>query len=231
MPFENNFQHDELSRKTPGDRLAVAELTSGAQPASPAWSDAMAECGSELCRAGVRAILFLHGSIHGTDVFGMQRLDEVGGLKRGYSRGVSGVDALLAAMREQENGIPLLPGGLTPPLTNDDATKKLIDDQAGDAGNFSHAYIVLFQQATNHRLSRAIDCPRVLWRSEHHHLGRAIAAIEFLDNIRALKDRKALVKGIESWCRRMDKPGWPSRWLPTWRVPARLPGGANCSAL
>jgi hypothetical protein len=195
MPFENNFQHDELSRKTPGERLAAAELTPGARPGSPAWSDAMAECGSELCRAGVRAILFLHGSIHGTDVFGMQRLDEVGGLKRGYSRGVSGVDALLAAMREQENGIPLLPGGLTPPLANDDATKKLIDDQAGDAGNFSHAYIALFQQAINHRLSRAIDCPRILWRSEHHHLGRAIAAIEFLDSIRALKDGKALVKG------------------------------------
>ena len=29
MPNENNFQHDELSRKSPGERLATAELTVG----------------------------------------------------------------------------------------------------------------------------------------------------------------------------------------------------------
>ena len=84
----------------------------------------MAQCGSKLSQAGVRAIVLLHGAIHGTDVFGMQRLDEVGGLKRGYSRGVSGLDALLATMRQETNGIPPLPGGLRPPLRNDEATTK-----------------------------------------------------------------------------------------------------------
>ncbi len=72
--------------------------------------------GEALSHAGVASVVFLHGALHGTDVFGMQRLDEAGGLKRGYSRGVSGVDALLAAMREETNGIPLLSGGLKPPL-------------------------------------------------------------------------------------------------------------------
>src|SRR5262245_57676688 len=114
MPIENNFQHDELSRKNPGDRLATTDLASGPQSELPAWLEAMAQCGTGLAQAGVRAVMFVHGSIVGTDVFGMQRLDEAGGLKRGYSRGVSGVDALLAAMREGENGIPLLPGGLKP---------------------------------------------------------------------------------------------------------------------
>jgi len=115
MPIENNFQHDELSRKSPGERLAVAELASGARVESPAWFDAMAECGGKLSDAGVRAVVFLHGSLHGADLFGMQRLDEVGGLKRGYSRGVSGLDALLALMREGDNGIPPLPHGMTLP--------------------------------------------------------------------------------------------------------------------
>lgn len=195
MPNENNFQHDELSRKSPGERLATAELTGGALPESPAWFDSMADCGTRLARAGVRAVLFLHGSIHGSDVFGMQRLDEVGGLKRGYSRGVSGVDALLAAMREGGNGIPALPGGLKPPLSNDDATRKLIDDQVGEAGNFTNAYVALFQQAINKHLSQPIAGRRILWASEHHHLGRAAAAVRLLHELHTLCETQKLGKG------------------------------------
>lgn len=195
MPIENNFQHDELSRKSPGERLAGAELTAGAQPESPAWFEAMAQCGAKLAQAGVRAIVFLHGSIHGTDVFGIQRLDEVGGLKRGYSRGVSGLEALLAAMREGDNGIPALPGGIKPPLSNDDATKTLLDDHASDAGNFTNAYMALFYKAVNKHLSPPIACSRVLWSSEHHHLGRATAAVRLLDTLHTLCESQKLGKG------------------------------------
>ena len=195
MPTENNFQHDELSRKSPGERLATAELTPGAPPHSPAWFDAMSDCGRLLSHAGLRAIVFLHGSIHGTDVFGIQRLDEAGGLKRGYSRGVSGVDALLAAMREGENGIPALSGGLCPPLANDETIKKGLDEQVRDAGNFPEAYVALFQQAINKNLSQPIHCSRVLWRSEHHHLGRAIAAVQLLDAVRGLSESQKLTQG------------------------------------
>lgn len=195
MPNENNFQHDELSRKSPGERLGTAELTAGAQPESPGWVDAMAQCGNALAQAGVRTIVLLHGSIHGTDVFGMQRLDEVGGLKRGYSRGVSGVDALLAAMREGGNGIPSLSGRLKPPLANDDATKKLLDDQLVDAGNFPNSYVGLFQQALNKNLARPFACIRILWSSEHHHLGRAMAAVRLLADLRTLCENQKLGKG------------------------------------
>jgi hypothetical protein len=194
MPIENNFQHDELSRKYPGDRLTMAELL-GAQPESPVWIEAMAQCGTQLSQAGVRAAIFLHGSIVGTDVFGMQRLDEVGGLKRGYSRGVSGVDALLAAMREGGNGIPPLPGGLKPPLNNDDSTKKLIDDQLGDAGNFTNTAVGLFQKAINKNLAKPLACVRYLWSSEHHHLGRAMAAVQLLENLRTLCESHKLSTG------------------------------------
>ncbi len=186
MPNENNFQHDELSRKSPGERLTTAELTGGALPESPAWFESMAQRGAALAQAGVRAMVFLHGSLHGSDLFGMQRLDEVGGLKRGYSRGVSGVDALLAAMREGSNGIPALQGGLTPPFSNDDATRKTVDDQAGEAGNFTNAYVALFQQAINKQLSQPIVCRRILWTSEHHHLGRAAAAVRLLHDLHRL---------------------------------------------
>jgi hypothetical protein len=195
MPFENNFQHDELSRKNPGDRLATTELAQGPSPDSPAWIEAMTLCGSTLCRAGVRAIVLLHGAIHGTDVFGMQRLDEVGGLKRGYSRGVSGLDALLAAMRQETNGIPLLPGGLKPPLTNDDATKQLLDEQIGDAGNITNAYLGLFRQAVNKSAARPIVCVRIVWSSEHHHLGRAMAAVRLLNDLRTLCESQTLSAG------------------------------------
>lgn len=195
MPNENNFQHDELSRKSPGERLTTAELTGGALPESPAWFEGMADCGTRLASAGVRAIVLLHGSIHGSDVFGMQRLDDVGGLKRGYSRGVSGVDALLAAMREGGNGIPALSGGLRPPLLNDDATRKIVDDQVGEAGNFTNAYTALFQQAINKRLPQPIACRRILWASDHHHLGRAAAAVRLLHELHTLCETQQLGKG------------------------------------
>lgn len=185
MPIDNNFQHSEYSRKDPGERVRYGELTPGAQPESPAWCEAMASLGTHLSQAGVHVVVFLHGSIIGTDLFGMQRLDDVGGLKRGYSRGISGLEALLAAMREGSNGL-VGPHGLTPPLKNDDATRKLLDDQVGDAGNFSAAYVGLFSKAINRNLSKPILCVRELWSCENHHLGRAVAACSFLDRLRGL---------------------------------------------
>jgi len=155
----------------------------------------MAQCGSKLSQAGVRTIVLVHGAIHGTDVFGMQRLDEAGGLKRGYSRGVSGLDALLAAMRQETNGIPLLPGGLKPPLRNEEATTKLLDEQIGDAGNITNASLGLFQQAVNKSVTKPIICIRTVWSSEHHHLGRAMAAIRLLNDLRSLCESQALSHG------------------------------------
>jgi len=195
MPIENNFQHDALSRKNPGERLVTAEMTTGPSSGSPAWIDAMAQCGAKLSQAGVRAIVFLHGAIQGTDVFGMQRLDEVGGLKRGYSRGVSGLDALLAAMRQETNGIPLLPGGLKPPLNNDEATKKLLDEQIGDAGNITNSSVGLFHQAVNRTVIKPIACARIIWSSEHYHLGRAIAAVRILNDLQTLCESHKLSAG------------------------------------
>ncbi len=194
MPVENNFQHDELSRKNPGDRLRFADLTDAASPDSPGWVEIMAECGVKLSHAAVANVVFLHGALHGTDIFGMQRLDDAGGLKRGYSRGVSGVDALLAAMREETNGIPLLPGGLKPPLFDDDATKTLLDQQIGDAGNFTNADVELIRKAINKNLTQPISCIRVLWSSEHHHLGRALAAVSLLAELYKLCQLRNLSK-------------------------------------
>ena len=195
MPTENNFQHDELSRKNPGERLRIADLTDVVPPDSPQWGEAMAQHGMSLSQAGVASVVFLHGSLHGTDLFGMQRLDEAGGLKRGYSRGVSGVDALLAAMREESNGIPLLPGGLKPPLSNDHATKHLLDEQVGDAGNFTEAYVQSFKNAINQSPAQSISCHRLLWSSEHHHLGRALAAVALLAALRQICEEGSLGKG------------------------------------
>ncbi len=195
MPIENNFQYDELSRKNPGDRLAIAELTPSLEPGAPAWLDAMAQCGTTLSQAGVRVIVLLHGSVMGTDLFGVQRLDELGGLKRGYSRGVAGLDALLALMREGSNGIPPLPGGLKSPLANDKPTKDLLDDQLGDAGNFTDVYVELMRQSLNQGLERPIHCVRELWSCEHHHLGRAMAAVSMLGRLRDWVEAHKLGQG------------------------------------
>lgn len=195
MPVENNFQHDELSRKNPGERLQCADLVDVLPPDSPMWAETMSKLGTALSHAGVASVVFLHGALHGTDVFGTQRLDEAGGLKRGYSRGVSGVDALLAAMREETNGIPLLPGGLKPPLFDDDATKTLLDQQIGDAGNFTNADVELIRKAINKNLTQPISCIRLLWSSEHHHLGRALAAVSLLAELYKLCQLRNLSKG------------------------------------
>ena len=195
MPIENSFQHDEMSRKNPGERLTVREVTSNVLSESPAGQDAMASLGKRFSQAGVRVIVLLYGSIMGTDVFGVQRLDELGGLKRGYSRGVAGLDALLALMRESSNGIAPLPGGLQPPLANDDATKRLLDEQIGDAGNFTDAYVELMRQSLNRGLDRPIHCVRELWACEHHHLGRALAAVSMLERLRDWSETHKLSQG------------------------------------
>jgi len=195
MPIENSFQHDEMSRKNPGERLAVREATLTDLSGSPAGQDAMAALGKHLAQTGVRVIVLLHGSIMGTDVFGVQRLDELGGLKRGYSRGVAGLDALLALMRESSNGISPLFGGLKTPLENDDATKRLLDEQIGDAGNFTNTYLELMRQSLNRGLDRPIHCVRELWSCEHHHLGRAMAAVSMLGRLRDWVEADKLEKG------------------------------------
>jgi hypothetical protein len=195
MPIENNFQHDEMSRKNPGERITVREATPTALSESSSGLDAMAALGKRLSHTGVRLIVFMHGSILGTDVFGVQRLDELGGLKRGYSRGVAGLDALLALMREGSNGISSLPGGMKPPLENDDATKRLLDEQIGDAGNFTNSYIELMRQSLNRDLDRPILCVRELWSCEHHHVGRAIAAVLMLGRLRDWVEAHKLGQG------------------------------------
>jgi hypothetical protein len=195
MPIENSFQHDEMSRKNPGERITVREVTPTALPESPHGQEAMARLGKHFSHAGVRVIVLLHGSIIGTDVFGVQRLDDLGGLKRGYSRGVAGLDALLALMRESSNGISPLPGGLKPPLVNDDATRKLLDEQIGDAGNFTNAYMELMRQSLNRDLDRPVHCVRELWACEHHHLGRAMAAVSLLGRLRDWGETHQLDQG------------------------------------
>lgn len=195
MPIENNFQHDELSRKNPGERLAVREATPTALAESPSGQDEMASLGKRFSEAGVRVVVLLHGSIMGTDIFGVQRLDELGGLKRGYSRGVAGLDALLALMRDGSNGISPLPGGVPPPLPNDDTTKRMLDEQIGDAGNFTNAYVELMKQSLNRGLDRPIHCVRELWSCEHHHLGRAMAAVSMLGRLHDWVEAHKLGRG------------------------------------
>jgi hypothetical protein len=183
MPLDNNFQHAEYSRAEPKDRLVYRELSSDPAPDSSDWLDAMAHRGTQLARSGVRLVVMLHGSLLGSDLFGTQRLDDAGGLKRGYSRGISGLDALLALMRDATNGLAGPPGWPHPPYRNDAATKAMLDETLADAGNVTDQALQLFRKAVNRDLSRPIACERYLWSCEHHHLGRAQAVCLLLDHL------------------------------------------------
>jgi hypothetical protein len=195
MPIGNNFQHAAYVRSDPGNHVGYQECHPGAPPDSAAWQDEMARLGGQLAKAGIRAVMLLHGSLFGADVFGAQRLDEAGGLKRGYSRGIPGIEALLALMRQETNGLAAAQDGLKPPYQDDTATRKLLDEQAGDAGNFTDAYVALFHKAVNRDVSPPIVCVRHLWPSEHHHLGRALAAWRLIEHLRAMCAEQNLGRG------------------------------------
>jgi hypothetical protein len=167
------------------------DFVSGASADSRAWQDAMARVGQQLAEAGVKAILFVSGSPLSSDLFGARRLDD-GIMKRGYSRGIPGLDALLALMRDQSGELPQLPGGLRPPFGDHEDTKRLLDQQAADMANFTEFYVELCRSAINKDRSRPIVCGRHLWSSEHHHLGRALAAWRLVDRLKALTGELAL---------------------------------------
>ena len=54
---------------------------------------------------------------------------------------------------------------------------------------------IFFQQAVNKRLPHPIAVRRILWSSEHHHLGRAAAAVRLLHELRSLCEAQKLGKG------------------------------------
>ncbi len=195
MPADNNFQPEPYARANPGERVAYRAISPSAPPGSVAWLDEMARLGRQMADAGVRGVVFVHGSHLGADLFGMQRLDQVGGLKRGYSRGISGLDALLALMREETNGLSKPPGGLAPPLSNDPACAQQLDRQVGDACNFTAGSVERFATAVGREAAKPIVCTRYLWSSEHHHLGRALAACRLLAHCAALCREQELGPG------------------------------------
>ncbi len=188
MPEENNFLHAKYLRSNPGDRVSYLTLDPGAQPFSPAWKDALGHTGKTLYDSGVRAVLLLYGSYLGADLFGSKRLDDVGGLKRGYSRGIPGLESLLAMLRpgeyEKSPGDP----PLAPPFLNDETTKARIDEVVQDRGNFTAEYL----QGLDEGLSSSgfpITCVRYLWSSLHHHLGRIEGALDLLHELIRLQQQ------------------------------------------
>jgi hypothetical protein len=185
VPDHNNFQHAAYSRADPAERVRYLDFVSGASPDSLAWQDAMARVGQQLAEAGVKAILLVSGSPLSSDLFGAQRLDD-GIMKRGYSRGIPGLDALLALMRDQSGELPQLPSGLRLPFGDQEDTKRVLDQHASDMANFTEPYVDRCRSAINQGNSRPILCVRHLWSSEHHHLGRALAASRLLDRLKSL---------------------------------------------
>ncbi len=181
MPQNNNFQHAPYSRSNPGERVFYPVFESSSAVDSPEWKQAMAKVGTQFSGAGVKGVLFLNGHPF-TDLFGAARLDEVGGLKRGYSRGISGLESLLALLRPATNGIGNSEDRILGPLANDSSTCDVLDQLAKEVGNFTKTYVQKFEQGLCNG-GDVIPCSRYIWSSVNHHVGRveaAMALIEFL---------------------------------------------------
>ncbi len=182
MPSNNNFQHAQYSRADPGDRVRYGTFQVGAASQSPAWIQAMSGIGAQLAAANVKGVLFLSGYPFG-DLFGAARLDEVGGLKRGYSRGISGLESLLALLRPSTNGLDRPESNGIPPLENTESSHHTLDSLALEAGNFATKYVETFEKAINAGRTgeNPIACSRYVWSSLFHHPGRVEATISLME--------------------------------------------------
>ncbi len=191
MPKENNFLHARYSRADPGDRVTYPTLEPGAPAGSPAWQEALGRLGQRLWNAGVRAVVLVYGSCLGADLFGAGRLDEVGGLKRGYSRGIPGLESLLAALRPNDYQRASSDPSCQPPFANDEANKTRLDSLLDDKGNFSGGYVQALRDGFScHAHAPAVQ--RYLWSSLHHHAGRMEGALALLHELHHLKTQQAL---------------------------------------
>ncbi|MDT7042730.1 hypothetical protein [Candidatus Nitronereus thalassa] len=187
MPEDNNFHHAKYSRSDPANRVTYLTLEPGAAPFSPAWKESLGVAGKTLHDSGVRLVLLLYGSYLGADLFGAGRLDAVGGLKRGYSRGIPGLESLLAMLRPGDYQKCREDETLTPPFANDEATKTRIDKCVKDHGNFSSEYQQGLQEALSSSTLTPITCVRHLWSSRHHHLGRMEGALYLFHELMRLQ--------------------------------------------
>ena len=193
MPQSNNFQHAQYSRSNPGERVSYPTFGPGAPIDSPAWKQAMAQVGNQLSMCNVKGIVFLNGHPF-SDLFGSARLDEVGGLKRGYSRGISGLESLLALLRPETNGIGRSEDPIHPPLINNRSTHEALDNLAQEVGNFTTAYVKRFEGGLSGGREAAILCRRYVWSSIHHHVGRIEAAIALIEFLQQWSSERSLFK-------------------------------------
>ena len=193
MPQNNNFQHASYSRSNPGERVSYPIFDPGPPHASPEWKQAMADVGMQLFQSNVKGVVFLNGHPY-SDVFGSGRLDEVGGLKRGYSRGISGLESLLALLRPETNGIGKREDPIHPPLSNDQSTYEALDDLAQEVGNFTTAYVKKFEEGIRGEGGFSIPCIRYVWSSVYHHVGRVEAAIALIEFLQEFGSERALSK-------------------------------------
>lgn len=192
MPQGNNFLHSKYSRSDPGERARYVSFDTGAPPFSPAWHDALGLLGKSLRNAGVRAVVLVYGSYLGADLFGSGRLDEVGGLKRGYSRGIPGLESLLATLRPNEYQRSSQDPLCQPPFVNDDADKTKLDNLLDDKGNFSEQYVKGLRTGFSQTHAIPFTVQRYLWSSLHHHPGRMEGALALLHELNHLKTQEAL---------------------------------------
>ncbi len=182
MPPENNFQHAKYSRSNPGERVLYPVFQEGNSWKNSGWMSGMKDAAKRMVDSRVRGVLFVSGYPYG-DLFGVGRLDEVGGLKRGYSRGIPGIESLLSLLRPNSNGIAESQDTIKPPLVNDSEHYQKLDLLVRDVGNFSSEQVTAFQSAADQHEKDCLQIARAVWSGLNHHFGRVKGALHLLEFI------------------------------------------------
>ena len=185
MPQNNNFQHSKYSRSNPTRRALYQTFLEGEGVGSSGWFAGMGKSIDRMMRSGVRGILFVNGNPY-SDLFGSGRLDEVGGLKRGYSRGIPGIESLLSLLRPATNGLVNSNDDVPRPLFNTPECSQKLDKVVHEVGNFSAEYVKTFQEAAKKIAERPIPINRYLWSNLNHHFGRVKSALDLLEFLEGL---------------------------------------------
>lgn len=86
-------------------------------------------------------------------------------------------DDVLGLMRELAR---VLPG---PAASLQSLGKRLVDQVAGEIGNYSQAFAEQLAEVLNRGSERELEVSRFSWSGENHHLGRAGGALALLDQL------------------------------------------------
>ena len=158
-------------------------------------------------------MLFLHGAIPGTDIFGLGRLDEVGDSSAAIHAGFQ-----VWIRSSRSCGKARTASLRCPEASNRPLERRRHEAHAGQPDRrrrqFHRTHHRTVPQGSEPAGRETDSLPAELWSSEHHHLGRALAACRLLDRLRALVVEQHLGAGDRILSKPTVRPDSCLPWPP-----------------